>query len=250
MFDYLFRPSSVGKLMTEPKTKSEGPLSVGAKTYLRELAAQEIFSVDFEVSSKEMDKGIRCEQDSIDLLNRVRGLSLIKNTERRRDDFLNGECDLFDEQRKRGHDLKTSWSLRTFPISAVDCVDKLYEWQMVAYMRLWDASEWEVNYAMVDTPEDLIRFEPMPMHIVSHLPPEHRITTWVIRRDMEKEAAMVEKIKHAREYMAQVIREFDRTHRLAEIVDMDTGEITTQASAESVPPVALVAKLAVEEIDF
>ena len=70
-----FRCSSIGKLMTEPKSKSEGPLSVGAKTYIRQLAAQEILGVDFEVSSRAMEKGIICEQDSIDLLNRVRGLS-------------------------------------------------------------------------------------------------------------------------------------------------------------------------------
>ena len=69
---YLFRCSSLGKLMTEPKSKSEGVLSAGAKTYIRELAAQEIFGVDFQVSSKAMEKGILCEQDSIDLLNRVR----------------------------------------------------------------------------------------------------------------------------------------------------------------------------------
>ncbi len=52
-----FRCSSIGKLMTEPRSKSEGVLSVGAKTYIRELAAQEIFGVDFEVSSKYIEKG-------------------------------------------------------------------------------------------------------------------------------------------------------------------------------------------------
>jgi hypothetical protein len=212
--EILFRPSSIGKLMTEPKTKSDGPLSVGAKTYIRELVAQEIFGVQFEVSSKPMQKGIQCEDDSIALLNHVRGLSLSKNTERRTDGYLTGECDLYDAERKRGHDLKTSWSLATFPITEADCVDKLYEWQMRAYMRLWDAQEWEVNYAMVDTPEDLMGYEPMQMHIVSHIPPEHRITTWLIRRDMEKELAMIEKIKHARDYFAQVVREFDATHKM------------------------------------
>lgn len=213
MREYLFRPSSIGKLMTEPKTQKEGPLSVGAKTYIRELAAQEIFGVTFEVTSKPMEKGIQCEQDSIDLLNYVRGLNLTKNTERRTDDFLTGECDLFDANNRRGHDLKTSWSLATFPISEEGCIDKLYEWQMRAYMRLWDADEWEVNYAMVNTPEDLMRYEPLTLHIVDHIPPAHRITTWLIKRDMEKEAAMLEKIKHARVYFAQVIAEFDRTHR-------------------------------------
>ena len=50
-----FRCSSIGKLMTEPRSKSDGPLSVGAKTYIRELAAQEIFGVDFVVSSKAIE---------------------------------------------------------------------------------------------------------------------------------------------------------------------------------------------------
>lgn len=213
MSDIKFRCSSIGKLMTEPKTKAEGPLSVGAKTYIRSLAAQEIFGIDFEVSSKQMEKGLTVEQDSIDLLNRVRGLRLAKNTERKSNDFISGECDLFDVECRRGHDLKSSWSAATFPIAVVDCEDKLYDWQMRGYMWLWDASEWEVNYALVDTPEKLIGFEPMQMHLVSHIPENMRLTTWVIQRDADKEKLIEEKVRHARDYYAQVIQEFDRTHK-------------------------------------
>lgn len=208
-----FRCSSIGKLMTEPKSKSEGPLSVGAKTYIRQLAAQEILGVDFEVSSRAMEKGIICEQDSIDLLNRVRGLSLLKNTERKTNDFLTVECDLFDVETKRGYDIKTSWSAATFPIATIDREDKLYEFQMRGYMALWDAEEWEVAYCLTDTPENLIGFEPMQVHMVSHIPEHHRVTSWVIKRDLEKEAAIFEKVKQAREYYAQVIAEFDLTHK-------------------------------------
>lgn len=207
-----FRCSSIGKLMTEPKTLKEGPLSVGAKTYIRELAAQEIFGVEFEFTSKETEKGILMEPESIALLNRVRGLSLEKNTERRTNDYLTGECDLFDAPRRRGHDLKTSWSVKTFPICVADCADKLYEWQMHGYMALWDADEWEVNYVLLDTPDDLIGYEPIHMHMVSHIPEHHRLTSWVIQRDAEKEKAIYEKVKHARTYYAEVIAEFDRQH--------------------------------------
>jgi hypothetical protein len=210
-----FRCSSIGKLMTEPKTKAEGPLSVGAKTYIRELAAQEIFGVDFEVSSKAMEKGLLMENESIALLNRVRGLNLDKNTERKNNDFITGEADLFDASRNKGHDLKTSWSIATFPICELDCTDKLYEWQMRGYMMLWDCDEWEVNYALVDTPDSLIGYEPMQMHAVSHIPEHMRITTWTIKRDMEKEAAITEKVKHAREYFLQVLAEFEQTHKEA-----------------------------------
>ena len=207
-----FRCSSLGKLMTEPRSKSEGVLSVGAKTYIRELAAQEIFGVEFEVSSKAIEKGIEVEGDSIDLLNSVRGLSLFKNTDRKSNDFITGECDLFDAEAKRGHDIKSSWSIATFPITVADCEDRLYEWQMRGYMALWDADEWEVNYCLVDTPDRLIGFEPMPLHVVSHLPEWMRVTTWTVKRDLEKEAAIFEKVKAANEYMKLVLQEFDQTH--------------------------------------
>jgi len=210
--DIVFRCHSIGRLMTEPKTLKEGPLSVGAKTFVRELVAQDLWGVDFVVSSKEMEKGIECEPDSIALLNRVRGLSLTKNTERRSNGLLTGECDLYEAERRSGHDLKTSWSLKTFPISLLDCVDRAYEWQMRAYMLLWDADEWWVDYAMVNTPDRLIGYEPQSLHFVDHIPAHHRLTSWVVKRDIEKEESMLEKIKHARTYYAEVIAEFDRLH--------------------------------------
>ena len=213
-----FRCSSLGKLMTEPRSKSEGVLSVGAKTYIRELAAQEIFGVEFEISSKAIEKGIEVEGDSIDLLNSVRGLSLFKNTERKSNYFITGECDLFDSEAKRGHDIKSSWSIATFPITVADCEDRLYEWQMRGYMALWNADEWEVNYCLVDTPDRLIGFEPMPLHVVSHLPEWMRVTTWTVKRDLEKEAAIYEKVKAANEYLNSVINEFDQTHAANQIL--------------------------------
>lgn len=212
MKEILFRCSSIGKLMTEPKTKSEGLLSVGAKTYIRELALQDIYGIDFQISSKAMDKGIRMEGEAINLLNRVRGLYLAKNTERKSNGFITGEADLFDAPKKRGHDLKCSWSAQTFPGWEIDCHDKLYEWQMRGYMWLWDAQEWDVNYALLDTPEDLIGYEPLSIHVVSHIPEHMRMTTWTIKRDEAKEAAMVEKVKAAREYFAEVVAEFDKQH--------------------------------------
>lgn len=218
MREILIRCSSLGKIMTEPKTLKEGPLSVGAKTYIRELAQQEILGVDFEFSSKETQKGIEVEDESIALLNRVRGLSLAKNTERKSNGLISGECDLYDAERKRGHDLKSSWSAKTFPGWVVDCEDKLYEWQMRGYMWLWDADEWEVNYALVDTPDRLIGFEPLQMHVVSHIPEHMRLTSWVIQRDRAKEEVIAEKVAAARDYYAQAIREFDQIHKSPELL--------------------------------
>jgi hypothetical protein len=212
MREIKFRCSSIGKLMTEPKTKAEGILSVGAKTYIRELAQQEILGVEFEFSSKETAKGIQLEGEAIELLNRVRGLNLAKNTERKTNDWITGECDLFDAPRNRGHDLKVSWSAKTFPGWEVDCADKLYEWQMRGYMWLWDASEWEVNYALLDTPDALIGFEPLALHVVSHLPEHLRLTSWQIKRDKALEELMAARIEAARTYHQRVIEGFAEEH--------------------------------------
>lgn len=213
MTEINFRASSIARLMTEPKTKSEGPLSVGAKTFIRELAAQEILGIDFVVSSKAMSKGIACEEAAIQLLNNVKGIWLTKNTERRTMHGITGECDLFCKTTNRGYDLKCSFSAATFPILPVDCVNSQYEWQMRAYMCLWDASEWSVDYVLLDTPEHLIGYEPISQHRFWHVPEKHRLTSWIIKRDEDKERKMIEKVGHAREYFAQVIAEFNQTHQ-------------------------------------
>ena len=83
---------------------------------------------------------------------------------------------------------------------------------MRGYMALWDADEWEVNYCLVNTPEHLIGFDPVTMHFVDHIPERMRVTTWTIKRDREKEEAIFVKVLIARQYYAQVIAEFDRTH--------------------------------------
>jgi hypothetical protein len=214
--ELFLRASMIGKIMTEPRSKSEGPLSQGARSAIRDIAAQHILGIDFEIGSREMSKGIECEQDSIDLLNRVRGLSLVKNTERRERSGVTGECDLWHADFREGYDLKTAWSAATFPILADDIGGSsrsLYEWQCRAYAALWDADRWHVAYALVNTPERLIGYEPQSMHFFDHIPERMRLTVWTIERDAKKEAAMFDKVQHARDYYAEVIEEFDRTHR-------------------------------------
>ena len=258
--DLTFRCSSVGKLMGEPRTKG-AVLSDTAKSYVRELAAQAILGVDFEISGKPIEKGIEVEPAVITLINRVRGLSLAKNTERRTDDYLTGECDLIDAVTQIGRDAKAAWSAQTFPIVWEDITDaqrRLYEWQCRAYMRLWDAGAWWIEYGLVDTPERLIGFEPLPIHVVSHIPEHLRLTGQCFTRDMALEAAMLEKIKAARAYYRDVITEFDRTHQAVKSREwcdegaeafppepppetIDRGHALTQYEVEARPAIALAA---------
>lgn len=240
----IFRASSVGKIMTEAQSidpalrspqvqaliqaKKRTPeeqslldelkqqsLSVGAKTYIRLLAAQSIFGVDFMgPETKPMAKGKRVEQECIELLNRVRGYHIAKNTERKSDGTFSGEADTLNFAALRGHDIKASWSIATFALLPIDCVDADYEWQMRTYMRLWCLPLWEVNYVLVDTPEDLIGFEDPALHRVGHIPERFRLTTWTVHRDLDIEARMDIKAEAARKYHQWVLEEFDRTHAI------------------------------------
>jgi hypothetical protein len=216
MADIVFRCSSLGKIMGEPRSKSAGPLSETAKSEIRNLAAQDILGIEFFVTNRQFDKGNICEPEAIELVNRVRGLSLVKNTERRTALGITGECDVFDPLTREGRDTKCAWNASTFPITAADIQSgstaTIYEWQMRGYMLLWDAVRWHVDYVLLDTPAELIGYEPYSLHVVSHVPERMRLTTWTIERDAAKEELIVTKVKAARAYYHEVLAEFESTH--------------------------------------
>lgn len=206
------RCSALGQIMADPtaaSAKAGEVLSVGAKTYIRKLVREAIFGVSESVSTRAMEKGTRCEDEGILLYNAAFGTAHVKNTERRTDDYLTGECDIAGE---RIIDIKLPWSVASFPICELDARDTGYEWQCRGYMRLWGASSARVAYCMVDTPDDLIGYEPPDQHRVSHIEDRLRVTVWDIEHDADKEALILAKVAAARAYYDQVLAEFDRTH--------------------------------------
>jgi hypothetical protein len=218
MPDFIMRCSALGEIMGEPRSKSAGPLSETAKSYIREQAAQDILGIDFIVTSRQFDKGNACEPEAIALINRVHGLSMVKNTERRTRNRLTGECDMLQsEPRREIRDAKCAWSAATFPITVSDIISSTlayaYEWQGRGYMYLWDAERFHVDYVLLDTPIELIGYEPPSLHVVGHIPEHMRITTWTIERDAEKEALIETKIAAASAYYDEVIGDFERTHK-------------------------------------
>lgn len=198
------RCSSLSRIMTEPKSKDE-VLSVGAKTYIEDLAKEFVYGYVRSVSSKEMEKGQIVEGQSIALINEVCFTNYTKNTERRTNDWITGECDIYTGQKII--DVKSSWSLPTFPATMFAGKDKDYEWQLRGYMMLWEADLSELNYCLVNTPDELIRFEDPAMHYVDHIDPSLRLTRVPYSRDLKFEDAIKSKVEAAREY-------FDRTVEL------------------------------------
>jgi hypothetical protein len=203
------RCSSLSKIMTEPKSKDE-ILSVGAKTYIEDLAKEFVYGYVKEVSSKEMEKGLIVEQACIDLLNEVLFTNYVKNTERRENDWITGECDIFTG--RKIHDIKAPWSLATFPATVFAGRDKDYEWQLRGYMMLWNVDESEIDYCMVSTPDELIRYEPESIHYVDHIDPMLRVTRVPYKRDKSLEDKIKVKVDAARLYFEQIAQTIAEEH--------------------------------------
>lgn len=153
--NYRFRCSSLGKLMTNPQKKTE-TLSQTTKSYLLEIFNEEIFNKSNEIVSKYLDKGIQVEEDSIQLYERVKGTLVIKNEERKFNDFIIGTPDSVGSVVR---DFKSSWNINTFPMFDTEIPNKQYYWQLQGYMELWNIDHAELIYCLVDTPEMLIEDE-------------------------------------------------------------------------------------------
>lgn len=160
--DILFRCSSLGHIMTEPKSKSD-ILSAGCKTHLVDLFVSSMYSRREEIFSKFLTKGNAREEDAITLLSRLTGNFYKKNTVRLNNSFITGECDAFigDEVTKAEEttDTKTSWSAHTFFRAITKPLDDSYKWQGVGYMALTGARKHNVAYCLVNGTDDAIRAE-------------------------------------------------------------------------------------------
>jgi hypothetical protein len=202
-----WHPSSLGKLMTTPKSKTEN-LSQGAKTYIRQVAKQDFFQYRVELDNKYINKGKDQEQDSIDLLNAVRFTNYKKNDVRIEDEYMTGECDILADDRVI--DVKTSWNLETWPATPGEAHDNDYEWQGRAYLMLYEREIFELVFCMVTTKDEFLnQWEQIDLHRVDHIAPEKRITSVIYERDVEKEILIREKLIFANEYYSQYINQLN-----------------------------------------
>jgi len=192
------RSSALGKIMTNPRSKSQ-TLSAGCKTYIKELVKEDLFNYRSTIDSKYLTKGIDLEDTSIDLYNEVHNTLYLKNTERLSNEFITGECDINAENKII--DIKTSWSLETFPAAVDDINNKDYEWQLRAYMWLYNKPKAELAYCMVSTPDYLLKdWDNYKIHKVDKHDPFLRVTTISFERDTEKEALIEQRVKDCREF--------------------------------------------------
>lgn len=218
MKDFLIRCSSLSKILTEPKSKSDkecGNLSETAKSHIQELVGQMVLNYQTpELTGKEIKKGLMQEQSAIDLLNICKGTMYQKNTTRYYNKWITGEPDIVDDIII---DLKCPWSKITFPITS-DIARKIsiksgYDYQMAGYMMLTGIEVAHVCFCLVDTPSELIPpWEGDMIHDVRNLKPSHRITSVTFERDLAIEEKIKLKCAAAQAYANELISQFELEH--------------------------------------
>ena len=206
---YKVRCSSLGSIMPDPRTKGE-TLSEGAKTYLNGIAKQLAYGYDYHLDSKYFEKGLIVEEQSIALYNTVFFTNHQKNGERRSNDCLTGECDIFTGSKII--DIKSAWSLHTFPATAAMGADKGYEWQVRGYMMLWDVDEAEVAYCLVNTPDELVGYEDPALHYVDHIDEALRVTRLHYTRDKALEEKIEARCRAAQDYVKDAVWHIELEH--------------------------------------
>lgn len=212
----MIRASMIGKLMTSPDKAS---LPVGAITALDEMVSQKLLNWRNEQDFFTLQKGIQCENESIELYNEFKDEFYIKNVERitkntatgliidhdtglvfdRSQPLLTGECDILDIDKSLVIDIKTAYNKKSHPLNLT--ASKLYEWQLRAYMYLYNVNHAELAYCLVDTPIELRKkSEPDSWHEVSDVPMHLRVRTFRIERCLIKEKQMLDRVELSMKY--------------------------------------------------
>lgn len=212
----MIRCSSIAKIMTEGRSKSEY-FGDTAKTAMLNIARETMFGVRAELDDVRcIQKGKACEDQAIQLYNDVflYDLKKLPADGRRDNGIITGEPDLIATGSRKGVDIKVAWSLLSFPLTEEQAGKKAYEWQARGYMCLFDLPEWEIAYCAMDTPEDILKpWDDLKIHVIdSSIPLHHRVTIARFQRDEAIEKAMLEKCKAANEWIEAAIKQFAETH--------------------------------------
>lgn len=161
MKDILFRCSSWGELMSDPKTKAQkeaGELSETAKALCIKTWLGYKYGITDEITSKFIEKGIASEEDAITLLSKVDKAFYVNNKARMSNEYITGEWDILKDETV--YDIKSSWNAFSFFKHKKDkTIDRNYYWQLQGYMALLGIKKAELVYCLVDTPEHLIEKE-------------------------------------------------------------------------------------------
>jgi hypothetical protein len=164
--DIKFRASSWGELLTEPQSKADkdaGKLSVSCQKALIKIYNQEVYGRKKDITTKQMDKGIICEPEAIQLFSLLEGRMYYKNDEELENEWFKGHPDIGNAANIRistvVNDIKCSWDLDSFMAKLLEDADKAYVAQLNVYYDLTGAQGGNIIYCLVSAPPQIINQE-------------------------------------------------------------------------------------------
>jgi len=196
MSEFKIRASAGGKLMTEPRSKTE-ILSETTKTYVYEWLKEKIYGVKKEIKSKYLNKGLKLEDNAID--KSIEWLDLpfaIKNELFFENDYFCGTPDLIVDGVV--YDTKCSWDCFTFPLFENDIPSKDYFYQLQIYMELTGCKKATLVYVLLNTPDELTYED---KHNYDSVDKKYRIKTYEINYDSEVIEKLKTKVVQVREFI-------------------------------------------------
>jgi hypothetical protein len=219
-------------------------LSDTAKRFLIRTYAIEKYNRTSEVTTKQMSKGIICEDDSIDLFSEVENKEYKKNNKRVFNEFLAGTPDLYDGKDLYDADIiidiKSSWDIITYLKNISQPLNSQYYWQLQGYMALTGAKVGVVAYCLVNTPDSIIegekynlmrkmdvatednpRFKNEVAKMIRNMtfndiPPNERVLRFEVERDDADIEKIYKKVVKCREFLTEFEAEhlyFTKNHR-------------------------------------
>lgn len=219
---YKFRCSALPYLMTTSRSKTD-PLSDTTKAYLREVWIAEVFGrIKYDLKNKFTDKGIACESDSLDLVQKVTKTTYFKNKKLLENEWIKGTPDVI--KKDSIIDIKTSWDIWTYAKVDADLAQKTYFYQLLGYMWLTGTKNSELMYCLVNTPEEIISDELYKLafrypeinesteaaekyrfnYIFDDIDPKLRLKTFALPYIEDEVKLLKEKIVASREYLGKL----------------------------------------------
>lgn len=210
------RCSAISKIMTAPEADK---LSAGAKTYVEEVVDEIVYAYKNEFSSKQTEKGNTVEDASIELYNRVFFTDHEKAMKPSENEFLKTQsCDIDDEKGDKIIDIKSSWTLKTFPKTVAKAKASAkksgYDWQLDGYMSVFKRKKAEVAYCFIETPEELCQYDEQSLHTINLdlISEEMLITNVNYEFDILRNAQIFARVKLCRIYAIKYFNEILEDH--------------------------------------
>jgi len=195
MKQFKIRASQAGKLMTNPRAKTD-KLSQTTISYLKEWYLEDLYGIRNEIDSKYLKKGVELEDVAINAVIEWLNLPFVlKNEQSFEDDVFTGTPDLILDDEVI--DIKVSWDVFTFPILENEIPTPDYYYQLQVYMHLTGKRKARLVYVLLETPPSLdwraISYEGVPNEL--------RVKTFSVDYDESVIEKLTERGADSREYL-------------------------------------------------